>query len=80
MQNFDIFSLEDLFFFCILLKVLEQGISSFISLILSIVNLKIISQKFFGPIKLFEVQTFYIHKPPKVIMVGKHKNFMLKAF
>ena len=43
-KDFDILTLKDFFFFCTLLKVLRQGISSFISLAILIIDLEIISK------------------------------------
>ena len=80
MQNFDILGLKNLLFFYTLLKVLKQGISSSISLAPAIINLKIVLKKFLGAIKLFKTQTLYIYKFLKVVIAGKYKNFMLKAF
>lgn len=80
MQNFDVFGLEDFFFFCTLLRVLKLYINSFICLTLIIINLELISKKFLGLTDLFKAQTFNIHKPPKIVIVDEYKNFILRLF
>lgn len=42
MQDISVFGLKDNFFYVILLKVLKQGICSFISLVLLIINAKVV--------------------------------------
>ena len=79
MQDFDIVSSEGLFLLCTLLKVLRQGVSSSISFALTIVNLEVVIREFLGPADWFGIQTLCIHKPVKVVMVGKHKDSMLGA-
>ena len=36
--------------------------------------------KFLGQANLLRAQIFYVHELLKVVVVGKYKNFMLKAF
>ena len=79
-QDFDILGLEDFFFLCTLLRVLNQGISIFIYFALTIIHLKVITKKFLGLIDLSRAQTLHIHKSSEVIVVGKHENFMLRVF
>ena len=70
--------MEGLFFFCISLRVLRLGVSSSISLALIIIDWKIVTRKFLGPADLIEAQTLCIHELEEVVIVGKHKNFILK--
>ena len=56
-----------------------QGISSSVSLALTIFDLKVITEEFLSPADLFEVQTFCVHELSEVVMVGKHEDFMLRA-
>ena len=80
MQDFDILGLEDLFLFYILLRILKQGINSFIGFTLAIIDLKVVSKEFLGLTDLSRAQTLNIYKSLKVFIVEKHENFMLKAF
>ena len=52
MQDFDVFGAEGLFFFCTLLRVSRQGISSPVSLALIIVDLKVLPREFLGLLDL----------------------------
>ena len=47
-QDFNVLGMEGLFFFCTLLKVLRQGISSSVSLTLTIVDSKVVTKEFLG--------------------------------
>ena len=80
MQDFNIFGLKSFFFFYTLLKILGQSISSFISLALVIIDLKIVLRKFVGPTDLFGTPSLYVYELSKVVIVSKHKNFMLIIF
>ena len=51
-QDFDIFCLESLFFLRTLLKISKQGISSFVSFALIIIDLKMVMREFLGPANL----------------------------
>ena len=51
-QDFDIYGTKGFFLLCILLRVLRQGISSSISLALTIIDLKVVMREFFGPADL----------------------------
>lgn len=64
------------FFFNISLKILKKGIINFTSLILSIINMKIILKKLLSQLQLSEIYIFYIYKVVKVVLVGKNKDFM----
>ena len=58
---------------------MKQGIDNSICLALVVINLKVITKKFLSPADLSEAQTFCLYKSSVVIIVGKHKNFMLRA-
>ena len=47
-QDFDVLGVKGLFFFCTLLRVLRQGISSSISLALTIVDSEVVAREFLG--------------------------------
>ena len=79
-QNFDVLGSESLFFFCTLLKVLEQDINSSIILALIIIDVEVVSREFLGSTNLFGAQTFCIYKLSKFIMVGKYEKVILKTF
>ena len=80
MQDFNVFYLEGFFFFSTLLRVSKQGIGSSVSLVLMIIDLEVVIREFLSPADLSEAQIFYVHELLKVVMVGKHKNFILRAF
>ena len=79
-EDFDVLGIESFFLFCTLLRVLRQGISSSVSLTLTIIDLKVVTREFLSPADLSGAQTLRVHKLLEVVMVGKHKNFMSKAF
>ena len=80
MQDFDILDAECFFFFCTLLRVLRQGISSPISLALTIVDLEVVLRKFLGPADLSAAQALCLHKPTEVVVVGEYEHLMLRPF
>ena len=79
-QNFDVLDMEGFFLSNTLLKVLRQGISSFVSLALTIVDLEVIAREFLDLADLFGTQTLHLYEPTKVIVVGEYKHFMLRPF
>ena len=80
MQDFDVLVSESLFLLCTLLRVSRQGISSFISFVLTIIDLEMVTREFLGSADLSRAQTLCIHEPAEVVIVNKHENFMLRAF
>ena len=80
MQDFDVFGAEGLFLFCTLLRVLRQGISSPVSLALTIVNSEVVPREFFGPLDLSGAQGLCLHKLTKIVVVGEYKHLMLRPF
>ena len=79
-QNLDVFCSESLFLLTTLLRVLKQGIGSFINLTLTIVDLEVVTRKLLGLADLFGAQTLCVHEPAEVIMIGEYKHLMLGAF
>ena len=80
MHDFDFLGLEGLFSLCTLLRISKQGVSNSISFALTIVILQVVTREFLDLVDLFQAQTLCIHKSVEVVLVNKHKNFMLKAF
>ena len=78
-EDFDVFYSEDFFFLSIPLRVLKQGIGSFIYLSLMIIDLDVVTRKFLSPADLSGALILCIHKLSKVVMVDKYENFMLRA-
>ena len=79
-QDFDVLGAEHLFFFCILLRVLRQGINSPVSLVLTIVDLKVVPREFLGQADLSGAQALYLHELTEVVVVGEYKHLMLRPF
>ena len=80
MQDFDVLGAEGFFLFCTLLRVLRQGISSPVSLILTIVDLEVVARKFLGLADLSQAQTLRLHEPAEVVVVGEYEHLMLRSF
>ena len=79
MQDFDVLCSEGVFFLSVPLGVLRQGISSFVSFALTIIDSKVVIKEFLGPADLSGAQTLCIHELSEFVMIGKHKNFMSRA-
>ena len=77
-QNFDILGLKSFFFLSTPLKILKKGISSCIYLVLAIIDLEMVMKMFLSPENLSGAQTLFIHELLNIVMVDKHKNFMLR--
>ena len=58
----------------------RKSISYSINLFLIIINLKVILKKFLGLANLTKIQTLYIYKLTKVIIVSKNKDLVFIAF
>ena len=80
MQDFDVLGAEGFFLLCTLLRVLRQGISSSVSLALTIVNLEVVAREFLGPADLSAVQTLCLHESAEVVVVGEYEYLMLRPF
>ena len=79
MQDFDVLCSEGVFFLSVPLGILRQGISSSVNFALTIIDSKVVTREFLGPANLSGAQTLCVHKSLKVVMVGKHKDFMSRA-
>ena len=79
MQDFDVLCLEGLFLLSAPLRVLRQGSSSNISFVLMIINSEVVTREFLSPADLPGAQTICVHELSEVVMIGKHKDFMLRA-
>ena len=79
MQNLDVFRLEGFFLLSTPLGISRQGISSSVSLILTIIDSEVVTKEFLSPANLSGAQTLRVHELSEVVMVGKHKNFMSRA-
>lgn len=79
-EVYDVFGAESFFLLNTPLRILRQGIRNSICLILVIINLKELIRKFLSVADLFGAQTLYFKKLFEVIIIGKHKNFMLRTF
>ena len=79
MQDFDVLCSKGLFFLSTPLRVLRQGISSSVSLTLTIINLKVVTKEFLCPADLSGAQTLCVHELAEVVVVGKYKHLMLKS-
>ena len=80
MQDFDVSCLEGIFFLSVPLGISRQGISSSVSFALTIIDSKVVTREFLGLADLSGAQTLCVHKLSKVVMIGKHEDFMSRAF
>ena len=80
MQDFDVLGAEIFFLFCTLLRVLRQGISSSVSLALTIVDPKVIAREFLGLADLSGAQAFCLYELTEVVVVGEYEQLMLRPF
>ena len=62
------------------MRISRQGISSFVNLLLMIVDLKVVPREFLGPADLFGAQTLCLYEPTEVVMVRKYEHLMLRLF
>ena len=79
-QDLGVFGLKGNFFFGTLLRVSQQSICSSIDLALSIINAKMVAQKFLGPADLSGAQVFHIHKAAEVVVVCEDENLVFATF
>ena len=79
MQDFDVLCSESVFFLSVPLGVSRQGISSFVSFALTIIDSEVVTREFLSPADLSGAQTLRIHVLSEVVMVGKHEDFMSRA-
>ena len=79
-QNLDVLRSEGVFLFSTPLRVSKQGIGSFVCLALTIIDLEVVTREFLSPTDLPGAQTLRVHELSEVVMVGKHGDFMSRAF
>lgn len=79
-RDLGIFVSENVFFIAILLRVMKESIMNSISFILAIIDLKIISQQFLGPVNLLKTYAFYIHRMTEIVIVHGNENIMFAIF
>ena len=78
-QDLDVLVAKVFFLFCTLLRVLRQGISSFVSLALMIVYSEMVTKKFLGLADLPGAPTLRVYEPAEVVVVSEYEHLMLKA-
>ena len=79
-QNLDLLRLEGILLLSTPLRVSRQGNGSSVSLALIIIDLELISRKFLSLTDLSGAQTLHVHELSEVVIVGKHEDFMSRAF
>ena len=79
MQNLDVLRSEGVFLLSTPLRVSRQGIGSSVSLVLTIIDLEVVTREFLSPADLPGAQTLRVHELSKVVIVGKHEDFMSRA-
>ena len=80
MKDLSVFSLVFYLLIIISLKKLKYCICNSIWLALTIINAKIILEKFQNIIALSKAQTFYIYKTAKIVVINKPENFLFTFF
>lgn len=80
MEDTSILDSMGLFFIEAPLRKARKGVGGGVSFVLSIIYVEVILREFLGPADLAKTQNLYINKLTEVVMIGKHKNFVLAAF
>lgn len=80
MKDLGVFGSKGGFFFSILLKISKKDIRRSISLIFTVINLKMIPRQLLRLLNLPGTQVFYIHEVAKIVMICKNKNFIFTTF
>ena len=80
MEDLDVLGAEGVFLFYTLLRVLKQGISSSVSLALTIIYSEVVMREFLGPADLPGAQTLCVHEFTKVVVVYKDKDLVFTTF
>ena len=80
MQNLHVLRSEGVFLLSTPLRVLRQGIGSFVSLALTIIDSEVVARELLGPADLFGAQTLRVHEPAEVVVVDEYEHLMLGAF
>lgn len=79
-KNLDILFSKRFFLDLVSLGKVRQGVSSSISLLLTIIDFKVVLQEFLTLMDLTRTQTFCIYKSSEVIMVNKDEDLIFIAF
>ena len=79
-QNLDVLRSEGVFLLSTPLRVLRQGIGSSVSLVLTIIDLEVVTRELLGPADLSGAQTLRVRELAEVVVVGEYKHLMLGAF
>lgn len=79
-EEFKIFSSETFFFGLHFLWKAKQGVSSSISLFLTIIDLELVSKKLMGQTDLMEARSSCIYEFAEIIMISQHKNLIFAEF
>ena len=58
----------------------RSGFSSFISFALSIIDAEVVPRELLGPTDLTRAPALRVYEPTEVIIIGKHKDFVLATF
>ena len=80
LQDFDVLCSEGIFLLCIPLEISRQGISSSVSLALTIVDLKVVTRELLGLADLFGAQILRVYKLAEVVVIGDYEHLMMGAF
>ena len=80
LNDFCIFSLKNFLLVLASLRVVEQRISSFISLTLAIIDAEMVAGQLLGLVDLVEAQILCIYKLTQIVMIGQYQDFILAAF
>ena len=79
-EDLDVLETKSVFLFYTLLGVLRQGIGSFVSFALTIIDSEVVTREFLGPADLPGAQTLRIHELTKVIVIYKDENLVFATF
>ena len=80
MKDFDVFGTEGVLFLNTFLRISSQGIGSSICLVLTVIDLEVVSRKFLSPADLLGAQTLHVHESTKVIVVYKNEDLVFATF
>ncbi len=79
-KNLGVLISESLFLGLVFLGEARQGISRSISLILTIIDSKVVLRELLGPADLTRAQVFCIYESTEVIIVSKDEDLVFAAF
>lgn len=69
MKNLGVLNIKFFFFIMVFLEEMKKSIYNRIGLVLPIIDVKMIPEELLGLSNLTKAQTFYVHKPTKVVIV-----------